>query len=124
MTSSSSAARCAALIGSYGSGKTTLLESLLHASGALERRGSVSQGNSLGDASPEARAHSMTTELNIASCRFMDDDWTLIDAPGSVELTEMAHQALAAADVAVVVAEPDLERLPILAPLFKYLDDR
>ncbi|MEJ2026515.1 MAG: elongation factor G [Limibacillus sp.] len=124
MTSSSSSARCAALIGSYGSGKTTLLESLLHASGALERRGSVSQGNSLGDASPEARAHSMTTELNIASCRFMDDDWTLIDAPGSVELTEMAHQALAAADVAVVVAEPDLERLPILAPLFKYLDDR
>jgi len=124
MTSSSSAARCAALIGSYGSGKTTLLESLLHAAGALERRGSVTQGNSLGDSSPEARAHSMTTELNIASCRFLDDDWSLIDAPGSVELLEVAHQALAAADVAVVVTEPDLERLPILAPLFKFLDDR
>jgi elongation factor G len=124
MTSSSATARCAVLIGTYGSGKTTLLESLLHAAGALERRGSVTAGNSLGDASPEAREHGMTTELNLASCRYLDDDWTLLDAPGSVELAEAGRQALAAADVAVVVTEPELERLPNLAPLFKYLDDR
>ena len=124
MTSQASTARCAVLVGSYGSGKTTLLESLMHAAGALERRGSVTQGSSLGDSSPEARAHEMSTELNLASCRYIDDDWTLIDAPGSVELSELGHQALAVADVAVVVAEPELERLPILAPLFKYLDDR
>ncbi len=46
------APRCAALIGPYLSGKTSLLEALLFASGATTRRGSVRDGNSVGDHAP------------------------------------------------------------------------
>ncbi|MET4806750.1 elongation factor G [Limibacillus sp. MBR-115] len=114
--------RCAAIVGSYGSGKTTLLESLLHAAGAIPRRGSVKDGATVGDASAEARSHGMSTELNFAHCSFLGETWHLIDAPGSVELLELSYQALLVADVVVVVTEPNLDRLAILAPLFKFMD--
>ena len=48
--------RMIAVVGPYGSGKTSLLESLLHATGATTRKGAVSAGNTVGDASAEARA--------------------------------------------------------------------
>src|SRR5438105_2515912 len=37
--------RAVALVGPYGSGKTTLLESILAITGAVQRKGSVPQGN-------------------------------------------------------------------------------
>src|SRR6267143_1668747 len=51
-----SAPRCVALVGPYLSGKTSLLEAMLFASGTTNRRGSVRDGNSVGDHSAEARA--------------------------------------------------------------------
>src|SRR4029077_5912315 len=123
MANSTTAARCAALIGPYLSGKTTLLEGLLHASGSTTRRGSVRDGNSVGDHSAEARARQMSTELNVAAARFLDDPWTILDCPGSVELAWEAQSALLAADVAVVVCEPETERVLTMSPLFKFLDD-
>lgn len=59
MSKAGTPARCAALVGSYTSGKTTLLEAMLKAAGTLQRKGSVNDGNSVGDAGPEARAHGM-----------------------------------------------------------------
>ncbi len=115
--------RCAALVGPYLAGKTTLLEALLFASGTTHRRGSVKDGNSVGDPSAEARARQMSTELNVAAAGFLGDSWTILDCPGSVELGWEAQSALAAADVAVVVCEPETERVLTLSPLFKFLDD-
>ncbi len=115
--------RCAALVGPYLSGKTTLLEALLFASGTTHRRGAVKDGSTVGDHSPEARARQMTTELNVAAATFLGDSWTILDCPGSVELAWEAQTALAAADVAVVVCEPETERALTLSPLFKFLDD-
>ena len=37
--------RCIALVGPFGSGKTTLLEAMLARAGAVNRQGSVDQGN-------------------------------------------------------------------------------
>ena len=118
-----SAARCAVLIGSYTSGKTTLMEALLHNAGAIHRKGSVPQGNTVGDPSPEARARQMSVEPNIAHCEYLGDHWTIIDCPGSIELAYDRSVALMAADVAVIVAEPEISRVLVLAPLFKFLDD-
>ena len=56
MTGRSAGPRCAALVGPYLSGKTTLLEALLFASGAISRRGTIKDGNTVGDHAPEARA--------------------------------------------------------------------
>jgi elongation factor G len=116
------APRCAALIGPYLSGKTTLLEALLHASGSTSRRGSVRDGNSVGDHSPEARARQMSTELNVAGASFLGDRWTILDCPGSVELLHEAQGALLVSDVAVVVVEPEVERALTISALLRFLD--
>ena len=117
------AARCAVLVGPYTSGKTTLLEALLFNAGALHRKGSVPQGNTLGDSSPEARQRQMTVEPNVATCEYLGDRWFFVDCPGSVELSQDRATGLMAADVAVIVAEPEPERALTLAPIFKALDD-
>lgn len=124
MNGRSAGPRCAALVGPYLSGKTTLLEALLCASGAINRRGTQKDGNTVGDHTPEARGRQMSTEINVARTSFLDDIWTFLDCPGSVELAWEAQNALIAADVAVIVCEPEIERALTLAPLFKFLDDR
>ncbi len=116
--------RCAALVGAHGSGKTTLFEALLHTAGATDRRGTAKERNTVGDAAPEARARGISTELSVASCRFMDEEWALIDCPGSVELLSDTHAALMVADLAVVVCDPFPERGLAVAPILKFLDDR
>jgi elongation factor G len=116
--------RCAALAGAHGSGKTTLFEALLHASGTTDRRGSVKDRTSTGDSAPEARARGISTELSVASCRFMDQDWALIDCPGSVELLSDTRAAMAVADIVIVVADPFPDRAVAVSPLLRFLDDR
>jgi elongation factor G len=123
MTDRPAGPRCAALVGPYLSGKTTLLEALLFASGTTNRRGTAKDGNTVGDHSAEARTRQMSTELNVAAAKFLDDPWTILDCPGSVELAWEAQSALLAADVAVVVCEPETERVLTMSPLFKFLDD-
>ncbi len=117
------APRCAVLVGPYTSGKTTLLEALLHHCGAIHRKGSIAAGNTVGDSTPEARARQMSVEPNFASAEYLGELWSFIDCPGSVELMQDAQAALMAADVAVIVAEPDPARAVTLAPIFKFLDD-
>ena len=117
------AARCAALVGPYTGGKTTLMEAMLHAAGAIHRKGSIPQGNTVGDPSPEARERQMSVEPNFAHCEYLGDYWSIVDCPGSIELVYDRKCALMAADVAIVVAEPERERILPLAPLFKFLDD-
>ncbi|MDK9721812.1 MAG: elongation factor G [Rhodospirillales bacterium] len=115
--------RVAALVGPYLSGKTTLLEALLFEAEAVHRKGAVKDGSSVGDSAPEARSRQMSTELNIVNAGYLGDQWTLIDCPGSIELSQESLNALAIADVAVVVAEPDPARVLMLSPLLKFLDD-
>ena len=119
-----SAPRCAAIVGPYLSGKTTLLEALLDKAGAIGRKGSAKEGNTVGDASAEARARGMSTEMNIATCDYLGDQWTLIDCPGSVELGQEALCALTVVDTAIIVCDPEPEKAVALSPVLKFLDDR
>jgi len=110
-------------VGPYLSGKTTLLEALLFRTGAVQRQGKVSDKTSLGDAAPESRAHGMSVELNVASTRYMNETYTFIDCPGSIEFAQEARAALAGCDAAVVVCEPDDKKVPALQLILKQLDD-
>ncbi|MFB2531215.1 elongation factor G [Paracoccus sp. p3-h83] len=124
MTKETVGPRVAAIVGSYTSGKTTLFEDMLFAAGAIPRRGSVKDGNTVGDTSPQSRERGMSTELNVASFSYLDDAWALIDCPGSVELTHEAEGAMMVADLVIVVAEPSPDRAITLSPILRFLDDR
>jgi len=93
------------LAGPYGSGKSTLFESLLATAGSPVRRGAERGGG----------------ELRLAHCSFMDEPWALIDCPGSVEFAHATEAALAIADLAVVVCEPEPSRVQTVAPLLRQL---
>lgn len=120
---SQSTPRVAAIVGPYLSGKTSLMESLLFVAGALPRKGTVKEGNTVGDASLEAKARQMSVEASLAACTYQGEAWTLIDCPGSVEFSQEGAHALMAADIAVVVCDPDPNRALMVAPTLKFLDD-
>ena len=115
--------RSVALVGPYLSGKTTLLESILSICGAISRKGTAKEGNTVGDASPEARERKMSTEVNVAGCSFMDDRFAFLDCPGSLEFLQEALNVLPGVDAAVLVCEPDSEKVRALTPLLKALED-
>jgi len=111
-------------MGPFASGKTSLLEEILARTGAVEKPGAVANGTTVGDSSPEARAHAMSVEMNVAETTFMDEAYTFLDCPGSVEFNYESEPAIAAVDAAVVVAEPDEKKIPALQVVLRGLEER
>jgi elongation factor G len=111
-------------VGPFASGKTSLLEALLARTGAVSRQGRVKDGNTVGDASAEARAALMSVEANVAETEFMGERLTFVDCPGSVEFQFEALPVLAACDLAVVVVEPDPKKVPALQLILRDLETR
>jgi len=114
--------RTIALVGPGGAGKTSLAEALLFAAGAIDRQGNVASGTTVGDSTPEARARGGSTELNLLHFGFMGDRYALIDSPGSVGFAADGALALAAADLALVVVDPDAERAILAEPTLRQLE--
>ena len=115
--------RCVALVGPFQSGKTTLLEAILARTGAIARQGTIEAGNTVGDASKEARHHRMSVEMTVATTNFMGDNYTFVDCPGSVEFVHDMRAVLPAIDVAVVVCEMDEKKVPQLQLILRELED-
>ncbi len=115
--------RNVAIVGPYSSGKTTLLESFLFVTDTISRKGSIPEGNTVGDGAAEARDRQMTVEISAASADYGGLRFNFIDCPGSIEFAQETWDALVGVDAAVIVCEPDPNRVLILAPLFKFLDD-
>ncbi len=116
--------RAIALVGPYLSGKTTLLESILHICGATTRKGSVTEGTTVGDSAAEARAHHMSVEANIATCEYLGDQFIFADCPGSIEFMQDSLNAAIGIDAAVIVCEPETSKLLALQPFLRYLQSR
>jgi elongation factor G len=100
-----------ALVGPYSSGKSSLFEALMETAGTAVKR----------PADPRNRP--MTTEIRLGHCTYLGDPWCILDCPGSVEFAHETHAALAVADIAVVVCEPDPAHALTLAPVLKALAD-
>ncbi|MCC0027459.1 MAG: elongation factor G [Zhengella sp.] len=115
--------KCIAICGPFASGKTTLLESILERTGAIQRAAETGSGHTVSDHSPEAQAHAMSVEAVAATTTFLDEDFTFIDCPGSVEFSHEADAVLAGCDAAIVVAEADEKKIPALQLVLKRLDE-
>jgi len=102
--------RAIALVGPAGAGKTSLAEAMLHAAGATDRHGSVGNGTSIGDSSPEARSRGGSTELNLYNFDYLGDHFALIDCPGSIGFAADGARGIAVADLAARMTERGVVR--------------
>ncbi|MEM7462642.1 MAG: elongation factor G, partial [Pseudomonadota bacterium] len=116
--------KCIAIVGPFASGKTTLFEAILARTGAIPKQQPTGSGQTVGDASPEAKAHQMSVEATAAVANFMGDEIAFIDCPGSVEFSNEADAILSICDAAIVVTEPDVAKVPSLQLIFQKLDER
>ena len=106
--------RCAVIVGAQGVGKTTLLTEMIKRAGAQPPAF---------DFSAEAKEFGTTTEPNFARFDYLGEKWSVIDCPGSIELLGSGLELVAAADIVVVVADPDPQRAGAVAQHLKFLDD-
>lgn len=115
--------RCIAIVGPFQSGKTTLLEAIVERTGAIPRAGRVVNGDSVGDASAEARAHAMSIEPNVATVEFLGESITFVDCPGSTEFLHEMRNVTPVCDAAIVVCEADERKIPALEIILRELEE-
>src|SRR3954464_7171979 len=92
-----------AVIGHGGSGKTSLVDALAFVSGSSKRHGSVADGTTLTDTSPEEIERRYSINLGCAHAEWMGAKVNLLDTPGFLDFQGDAIAGLAAADGALCV---------------------
>jgi elongation factor G len=99
------------LVGPAGSGKTTLAETLLAASGAIQRAGSVRDGTTVCDHEESEHAHGRTISLAVAPLLHEGIKVNLVDTPGYADFVGELRAGLRAADCAlfVIAANEDID---------------
>ncbi len=91
------------LVGHTGAGKTTLVESLLLATGAITRAGSVPEGTTVTDFDEQARKQHRSVGVAVASCELDGTKINLVDTPGHPDYVGELRAGLRAADAALFV---------------------
>jgi elongation factor G len=91
------------LVGPGGSGKTTLVETLLAASGAVTRAGSVRDGSTVCDFEDSEHAHGRSISLAVAPLVHAGVKVNLVDTPGYADFVGELRAGLRAADCALFV---------------------
>ncbi|MCW5923151.1 MAG: elongation factor G [Saprospiraceae bacterium] len=91
------------LVGHSGSGKTTFAETMLYEAKAINRRGTVGDGNTQSDYAPleQQRGHSLFASL--LHCSWKDTKINILDTPGLDDFVGEVVTALKVADTAVVM---------------------
>jgi len=100
--------RNVAIVGARGAGKTSLHEALLYEAGALQRLGSVEQGNTYSDAEPEERQRHLSLSTSVATVRYGQHTLNLLDTPGEPSFIADALGALAVCEAAILVVNGQL----------------
>jgi elongation factor G len=95
--------RNVALVGHRGSGKTSVNEALLFQGGAINRLGSVTEGNTVSDADPDEKSRAMSISAALASFEWQERKVNLIDTPGDSSFIADALGALRVCESAVFV---------------------
>jgi elongation factor G len=91
------------LVGPQGSGKTTLVETLLAATSAVPRAGSVRDGTTVCDFEDSEHAHGRSLSLAVAPLVHEGVKVNLVDTPGYADFVGELRAGLRAADCALFV---------------------
>src|ERR671936_1207606 len=92
-----------AVVGHGASGKTSLVDALAFVSGASRRHGSIKDGTTLTDYSPDEIERKHSISLALGHAEWLDTKINLIDTPGYLDYFGEVVTGLHAADAAVVV---------------------
>lgn len=109
------AIRNVAFLGTSDSGKTSLIEALAFHFGATKRQGSVAEGNTICDFSPESIAKKHSLQAAVVHLEGPYGQLNLIDTPGYSDFIADAVTALAAAGAAVITVAARNGPLPFHA---------
>jgi elongation factor G len=91
------------LVGHMASGKTTLADAMLFASGAVNRKASVTDGSSFSDFEKEEKEHGHSIYASFLHADHMGKRINLIDTPGSPDLVGQAVACLSAVETVACV---------------------
>ena len=97
------AIRNVAFVGHGASGKTTLVDALAFVSGSSRRHGSIKEGSTLTDTSPDEIDRKHSISLGVGLAEWMNVKLNLLDTPGYLDFFGEVVCGLSVADGAVVV---------------------
>ncbi len=95
--------RNVALVGHQGSGKTTLAEAMLYVSGAINRMGSIEEGNTVSDYHPSEIERQMSVFTSMLHTEWDGHKINILDTPGYLDFVAEVLAALRVADTALFV---------------------
>lgn len=99
----SDAIRNVAVVGHGASGKTSLVDALAFVSGSSKRHGSIKDGTTLTDTTPEEIERKYSISLGCAFAEWKGAKVNLIDTPGFLDFQGDAIAGLSAADGALLI---------------------
>lgn len=91
------------LLGHSGCGKTTMAETMLFEAGAISRRGTVEEGNTVSDHYNVEKERGNSVFSSLMHCTWKDSKINVIDTPGYDDFVGEVVSALKVADTAVMI---------------------
>lgn len=92
------------LVGHASKGKTTLCEALLNIAGATERKGKVTDGNTVCDFDAEEKKRKISINSAVASVNYQGKHINIVDTPGLFDFAMGSAEGIRAADTAIIVS--------------------
>ena len=87
------------------SGKTTLVESLLYNAGAINRQGSVADGNTVSDFTEEEKNRGISISASINAVEYKQNLITFIDTPGYFDFAGELAASMPFCEAALLTVE-------------------
>jgi len=97
--------RNVALVGHQGSGKTALTEAMLHASGAIDRPGSIPEGTTKSDYHPSEQEREISIFTSLLHAEWNDRKVNILDTPGYSDFSSEVIAAMKVTDTALYVLD-------------------